>query len=76
VLLFLRKKVVRGALTDGNDWIFLLIKLNDNYEEASYKQSNVIKLEVIANLVDGHWVVPKPWPDLIAAILVHWVGSF
>jgi hypothetical protein len=39
-------------------------------------QSNVIKLEVIANLVNGQQVIPKPWPDLIAAILLHWVSSF
>jgi hypothetical protein len=77
VLPFLRKKVVRGALTNGHDWIFLLIKINDNYEETSYKQSNEIQLKVIKN-IDGQRVIHnlKPQSDLIAAILLHWVSSF
>ncbi|KAN0131993.1 hypothetical protein V8E53_010273 [Lactarius tabidus] len=71
---FLQNKVVRGALTNGHDWIFLLIKLNDNYEGASYKQSDMIHLEVMKN-PDFHLVIPKPWPDLISAILLHWIGN-
>lgn len=32
---FLRKKIICGALTNGYDWIFLLIKSNDNYDSSS-----------------------------------------
>ena len=72
VLPFLRNKVVRGALTNGHNWIFLLVKLTDDYEGASYKQSNVICLEVYQNL-DLQQVSQ---PDLIAAIVLHWVSLF
>jgi hypothetical protein len=71
VLLYLRKKVLRGALTNGHDWIFLLIKINDNYESVSYQKSNVLQTKKDLN---GQLVITKPWPDLIAAILSHWVS--
>ena len=66
---FLRKKVVRGALTNGHDWIFLLVMLSNDYEGASFKQSDRICQEARQN-----WQVS--WPDLIAAILLHWVSLF
>lgn len=73
VVLYLRKKVLRGALTNGRDWIFLLIKLNDDYDGASYKQSSVIQLRTAESL-SGQLAITEPWPDLIAAILSHWVS--
>ncbi|KAG1880994.1 hypothetical protein F4604DRAFT_1922615 [Suillus subluteus] len=36
---FLEQKILRGALTDGHRWIFLLMKLNDDYSGASYARS-------------------------------------
>lgn len=71
---FLRNKIVRGALTNGHDWFFLLIKLNDKFEAASYKQSQVIQLTFDQDF-DFQLLVTKPWPDVIAAILLHWVSS-
>jgi len=65
-----RKKVLCGTLTNGHDWIFLLIKLNDNYNEASYMQSDVVSMP--GKSPDGELIL-GPWPDLIAAILLHWV---
>lgn len=70
---YLRKKILRGALTNGLDWIFILIKLNDDYDGASYKQSAVIRLRTAESL-SGELAITEPWPDLIAAILLHWVG--
>jgi len=71
---FLQKKVLRGALTNGRNWIFLLVKFNDNYDGASYKQSSIVQLEQRRS-IDGQVVIPKPWPDLIAAILVDWTKN-
>ena len=73
MVLYLRKKILRGALTNGRDWIFLLIKFNDDYDGASYKQSVLIQLESARSL-NGQVVISEPWPDLIAAILSHWVS--
>ncbi|KAH7910224.1 hypothetical protein BJ138DRAFT_1009256 [Hygrophoropsis aurantiaca] len=70
----LEKNVLRGALTNGHDWIFLLIELNDDYDGASYKQSDVIQLETTKRL-DGSLEIHRPWPDLIAAILSHWIEN-
>lgn len=38
---YLGKKVLCGTLTDGCHWIFLLVKLNDGDDGASYKESTV-----------------------------------
>ena len=73
MLQYLRKKVLRGAVTNGRDWIFLCVKFNDNYDGASYQQSLIVRLEQRRS-IDGQVVIPKPWPDLIAAILVDWVS--
>jgi hypothetical protein len=34
----------KNLLTNGHDWIFLPVKLNNNYEWASYQQSSVVQL--------------------------------
>lgn len=67
VLLYLRKKVLRGALTNGRDWIFLLVQLDTNYDGASYKQSSVVQLTTFGGQ-------PVFQPDLIAGILAYWVS--
>ncbi|KAH9042966.1 eukaryotic translation initiation factor eIF2A-domain-containing protein [Lactarius deliciosus] len=71
----LQKKVLRGALTNGHNWIFLLVKLNDDYEGASYHQSTMIQLETVRD-VDDQLVIREPWPDLIAAILSYWTHLY
>lgn len=73
VVPYFRKMVLCGALTDGQDWIFLLLKFNDNYAGAKYMHSSTIKLRPAQSL-DGHVTVPPPWPDIVAGILSHWVS--
>ncbi len=71
VLLYLRKKILRGALTNGHDWIFLIVKLDDNYDGASYQQTSMVQLPTVGSLTTfGN----QPEPDLIAGILAHWVS--
>ncbi|KIJ51002.1 hypothetical protein M422DRAFT_204014 [Sphaerobolus stellatus SS14] len=70
----LQKKVLRGALTNGRDWIFLLMKFNDNYDGASYMHSPVIQLTTTKDL-NGRVVISEPWPNLIAAILLYWIEN-
>ncbi|KAG1802555.1 uncharacterized protein BJ212DRAFT_1304781 [Suillus subaureus] len=65
------KKVLHGALTDGCDWVFLLIKLNVNYDRSSYQHSGILQLDSTRSL-NGWLVTAGPWLDLIAAILSHW----
>jgi hypothetical protein len=68
-----RKKILRGALTNGHDWIFLLLKFNNDDDGASYSQSDVIQMYVTRSRNDPP-VVRHPEPDMIAAILLHWVS--
>ena len=65
VILYLRKKVLRGALTNGHEWIFLILQLND--DGASYKYSQKVQLT-------AHGSQSVYQPDLIAGILAYWVS--
>ncbi|TDL20240.1 hypothetical protein BD410DRAFT_791357 [Rickenella mellea] len=70
----LQKKVVRGGLTNGHDWIFVLVTLNDNYDGATFRWSPVVQFDIEKSL-DGVLKVHHPWPDVIAAILLHWTEN-
>jgi hypothetical protein len=69
-----QEKILRGALTNGREWIFLLVKLDYDYDRSSSKQSSVVRLETMRSLSSGELENTQPWPDLIAAILSHWVS--
>lgn len=58
-------------ITNGHEWIFILMKLNEGYDGASYDNSPVVKLRIIES--DDQTAFVAPWPNLIAAILAHWV---
>jgi hypothetical protein len=68
------KQVVRGALTNGREWIFLILKLNDDRNGASFMRSNIIHLDTHSEVLGGPQVMTRPSPDLIAGILSHWVS--
>jgi len=72
---FLKKKVVRGVLTNGCDWIFLLVKLNDDWDGATYKFSTMMKYRGAVESLNGEREILAPWPDLIAAVLLYWVEN-
>ena len=55
-----------------DDWIFLLISLNDDYDGASYKLSGAVQKTMES--LDGQLVISGPRPDLITAILSHWIS--
>ncbi|KIL59052.1 hypothetical protein M378DRAFT_180985 [Amanita muscaria Koide BX008] len=71
----LDKQVVRGALTNGREWIFLLVKLNDDRNGASFMQSDIIHLNTQQEGLSGPQVMIRPFPDLIAGILSHWMQN-
>ncbi|KAG5649663.1 hypothetical protein H0H81_002594 [Sphagnurus paluster] len=71
----LDKQVVRGALTNGREWIFLLVKLNDDRNEASFMRSQIIHLARQQEGLRGPRVMTHPYPDLIAGILSHWMQN-
>ena len=69
LLLCLRKDTLRGALTNGHVWIFIIIVLNHDGKGAKYRWTSPIRFQ---------WGMPvqirKPWPDVLAGILLHWVS--
>ncbi|PPQ98006.1 hypothetical protein CVT26_003068 [Gymnopilus dilepis] len=67
----LETKFVRGALTNGRDWIFLYLQFADNYEGASFSQSSVITWTARVD-PNGEREIIRPWPEMIAAILADW----
>lgn len=71
---FLQQKVLRGALTNGYDWIFLLMTLNDDYNGASYMRSAQLSLG-IQKPTEDELVIPRRSSDLIAGILSYWIEN-
>lgn len=69
-----QKKVIRSALTNGREWIFIFIKFNDDYNGASYLRSNIVKFDIVSDF-DGQLVIPGSWHDIIAAILSQWIQN-
>jgi hypothetical protein len=66
----LGKNVIRGALTNGHIWIFLILRLNENAIGGRYFLSREIYL--MENLVEGSQVSEKAC-SFIAGIVAHWI---
>ncbi|KAF8175555.1 hypothetical protein BJ912DRAFT_1024462 [Pholiota molesta] len=64
-----KKKIVRGVLTDGREWVFLILTLRDDDGTATYVRSNEI------NISGGFTTreTSKVGVSLISAILAHWI---
>jgi len=75
-LISLRKEFLRGALTNGHRWIFLILHLNPDGIGGTFKRSVDLELPVIAGLAGRSREVVKPLADLIAGVLLFWVRSF
>ncbi|CAA7260785.1 unnamed protein product [Cyclocybe aegerita] len=71
----LDKKIIRGALTSGEDWIFLHLKMNDDGNGASYHYSERLRLYKAQTNLAADVEISRPWPDLIAAILSSWIEN-
>lgn len=64
-----RRNVIRGALTAGDAWIFLILVVDPDGNGATYWQS-----EIICILSGMPLVVTSPRPDAITGLLARWVG--
>jgi len=63
----IEKDILRGALTNGHEWIFLIIMLNPDGNGAKYRCSPPVMFD--------HPQIRDIWPDLVAGILSHWVEN-
>ncbi|KAH9002738.1 hypothetical protein EDB86DRAFT_206823 [Lactarius hatsudake] len=66
----LKINTLRGALTNGHSWVFLIVTLNYDGNGAKYKYSVPIKFQK-----EGSLQAIKPWPDVLAGILLHWIKN-
>ena len=57
---------MRGALTDGHEWIFFLLKCHEGTSGAKYFQSECISIMNVGE-------VSRDLCSLIAAIIADWV---
>jgi len=64
----LRKRTIRGALTNGLEWIFILLKIND--EGAEYWRSRKLTLMTIQPPFIEQ--ISKLMCDTVAGIIAHW----
>ena len=70
---YYRKGIIRGALTDGAEWIFLVLAINDNGDGAKYWLFRGIS--VLTKFPPCEVKVMAPWPGVVAGILARLVGT-
>jgi hypothetical protein len=68
--LFPRRGTLRGALSNGHSWVFIIVVVNPDGNGAKYRYS--IPIEVQSGV--PYLQIAKPWPDVLAGILFHWVS--
>ena len=64
---------MRGALTNGYEWLFMVLTVNPDGKGASYKAS-VHSYSAAPSYFGGKKVVPEDQADMIAGVLAFWVG--
>ncbi|KAF9023498.1 hypothetical protein BDZ89DRAFT_1069869 [Hymenopellis radicata] len=65
----LHQKFLRGALTNGHDWVFIIVRLNEDAPGGRFKRSGSLTLRLDK---EGR-AVTKYSADRIAAILSYWI---
>jgi hypothetical protein len=67
--LHFRRDTLRGALSDGHSWVFIIVVLNPDGNGAKYRYCAPIEFRSGMPIQ-----IAKPWPDVLAGILFHWVS--
>jgi len=67
-----REDIVRGVLTNGFEWIFLILHLNKGGKGGKYMASPTVRIIMDHDIT---WKVLSPGPDIVAGILADWVCS-
>jgi len=64
---------VRGTLTNGYEWLFIVVSFNPGGRGASYMTS-IGSYSAAPQEIGGNTVVRGDQADMIAGILASWVG--
>ena len=65
-----RRKIIRGVISDGYQWVFIILHLNENGKGGGYWITDEMP---IGSGYDHLERIESPKPDVIAGILAHWV---
>jgi len=68
----LKKTHIRGTLTNGYEWLFLVLNVNSNGTGASYRISDR-SYSAAPQETGVNMVIPDMPPDMIAGILASWI---
>ncbi|TFY74734.1 hypothetical protein EWM64_g9278, partial [Hericium alpestre] len=68
----LKQNVLRGALTNGHEWIFLILNLNPDSEGGTFKRSLMMSLSISCDPSRPQVNMGKFSADQIAGILSFW----
>ena len=60
--------IARGALTNGHEWISLIVYLQKDEDGGMYKQLFQLDFDMCQEKVQAN-------PDVIAGVLSHWVRT-
>ena len=73
-----RSRYIRGALTNGREWIFVLLELNSDQKGGKYWRSDIprkVKQSYESDELAKDVTVKESDVDVIVAILADWVRS-
>ncbi|KIL56190.1 hypothetical protein M378DRAFT_1038874 [Amanita muscaria Koide BX008] len=70
----LGKNIIRGAVTDGHNWIFLVLKMDPNGDGAIYAQS-LQRTRLMTVVPPGDEEISRTMCDVIAGIIGYWVSA-
>ncbi|PPQ74069.1 hypothetical protein CVT26_006950 [Gymnopilus dilepis] len=65
----MEKRLIRGAVTNGHEWIFLVVKLNEDGNGAQYAESDL--LSVVGGIVSQS--IQEEAVSLLSAIVAYWM---
>ncbi|KAJ8091317.1 hypothetical protein PM082_015035 [Marasmius tenuissimus] len=67
-----KRSMLRGALTKGREWVFILLKANPNGDGFGYWLSDLHKVMAAEKSLIAE--VSSPRCDIVAGILAHWLA--
>ena len=67
------KKIIRGVISDGYQWVFIILHLNENGKGGGYWITDETP---IGSAYDYLECIESPKPDIVAGILAHWVCRY
>lgn len=68
----LKKTHIRGTLTNGYEWLFLVLNVNSNGKGASYRVSDR-PYSAAPQETGVNMIIPDMPPDMISGILASWI---